>query len=750
MGALMRAYDWAGSALGSPDAWPCALKTSLRLLLSSSQPMILWWGDDLIQFYNDAYLATSAPDHPAALGKPGRACWTEIWGVIGQQVEDVMSGKGATWQQDALVPMTMQGTLRNVWWNYGFNPIEDEDGVRGVLIICSDVTREHESRAELARVNQELALEVASRKQAEQALALERDKISDELAESRGDLARQLSDWKRLHAISSELLKARSTQDLLQVVLDAVISFHGANKGVLSLYDPEKNGLVTRCHVGLSAWALEQLDCIPVGSGACGLAFLEKRRIVISDTSTDPIYEQYRDFAARENIEALYSTPFFGSNGEPLGVLSVYFAGKRRPTERELELTDICAAQIAPFIERENTQVEIHLEQERSQNSLRKVAGDLSDVNQRLNEFLATLAHELRNPLAPIRTGLQLMQMSPDNPASMARIRDMMQRQTDHLIHLVNDLLDMARIRNGKIDLKKEVVDLKEVIASSIETTLPVIEAKHHLLTVSAPDGPVMVEVDRNRISQVIGNILTNAAKYSHESGRIGLVLEHADGWADIRITDDGIGISTESLPHIFDLFTQVGRGAVYSQGGLGIGLSLVQRLTEMHGGSVSVSSPGNGLGSTFSVRLPVRQPDASDGQPGSRPSMAQIPAKHSRILIADDNEDAAEMTKQMLELLGHTVAVAHDGLQALQLAQAAPPDVALLDIGMPGLNGYELATKLRTLPQTSSMRLIAVTGWGTTEDRDRSKAAGFDMHMTKPIDVTALNDMLERDASRH
>jgi signal transduction histidine kinase/CheY-like chemotaxis protein len=745
----MRAYDWASSPLGAPDAWPCSLKTTLRLLLTSRQPMVLWWGEQLIQFYNDAYLATNAPDHPAALGKPARDCWTEIWGIIGQQVEDVMSGKGATWQQDALVPMTMQGTLRNVWWNYGINPVEDETGITGVLIICSNVTRQHESRAELTRVNQELAVEVASRKQAEHALALERDSINAALARSQGDLARQLGDWKRLHAISSELLKARSIQELLQIVLNAVISFHGANKGVLSLHDAEKNGLVTRCHVGMSAWALEQLQCIPVGAGACGGAFAQKRRIIVADTSTDPIYEAYREFAARENIQSLYSTPFFASNGEPLGVLSVYFADKRTPSERELELTDICAAQIAPFIERENTEVEIHREQERSQNSLRKVAGDLSDVNQRLSEFLATLAHELRNPLAPIRTGLQLMQMSPDNPASMARIRDMMQRQTDHLIHLVNDLLDMARIRNGKIDLKKEVADLKDIIASSVETTLPLIEAKHHLLNVGVPDEPVIVDVDRNRISQVIGNILTNAAKYTHDNGKISLVLEQAGGWATIRITDDGIGISTESLPHIFDLFTQVGRGAVYSQGGLGIGLSLVQRLSEMHGGSVTVSSPGNGLGSTFSVRLPLMQAAGASGQPGAARSSARKSARHSRILIADDNEDAAEMTKQVLELLGHTVAVAHDGLQALNIAQSAPPDVALLDIGMPGLDGYELAAKLRALPQTRHMRLIAVTGWGATEDRDRSNAAGFDMHMTKPIDVAALGDLLDRDAFR-
>jgi signal transduction histidine kinase/ActR/RegA family two-component response regulator len=711
--------------------------------------MILWWGKDLIQFYNDAYLATNAPDHPAALGKPGRDCWTEIWGIIGQQVEDVMSGKGATWQQDALLPMTRQGTLRDVWWNYGFNPIEDETGVRGVLVICSDVTGEHESREELTRVNRELALEVASRKQAEHALALERDRISAALAQSRGDLARQLGDWKQLHAISSDLLKARSTQELLQIVLNAVISFHGASKGVLSLYDAERNGLVTRCHLGMSAWGLEQLQCIPVGAGACGSAFEQKRRVIVSDTSTDPIYEAYREFAARENIQSLYSTPFFASNGEPLGVLSVYFTDKRIPSERELELTDICAAQIAPFIERENTQVEIYREQERSQNSLRKVAGDLSEVNQRLSEFLATLAHELRNPLAPIRTGLQLMQMSPDNPAAMARIRDMMQRQTDHLIHLVNDLLDMARIRNGKIDLKKEVADLKDIIASSVETTLPMIEAKRHLLTVSVPDEAVIVDVDRNRISQVIGNILTNAAKYTHDNGKIGLVLEQADGWATIHVTDNGIGISPESLPHIFDLFTQVGRGAVYSQGGLGIGLSLVQRLSEMHGGNVTVSSPGNGLGSTFSVRLPLLQTAGASGQPGAALSSVRNAATHARILIADDNADAAEMTKQVLELLGHTVAVAHDGVQALHLAQSAPPDVALLDIGMPGLDGYELAAKLRALPQTRNMRLIAVTGWGATEDRDRSKAAGFDMHMTKPIDVAALGDLFDRDAFR-
>jgi len=382
-------------------------------------------------------------------------------------------------------------------------------------------------------------------------------------------------------------------------------------------------------------------------------------------------------------------------------------------------------------------------EQKQADENLRRLAEDLAQSNQRQSEFLATLAHELRNPLAPIRTGLDLMRMNPTNVDALAKVRAMMERQTDHLIHLVNDLLDLARIRNGKIELKMAAAGLKDIVLSAVETTLPAIEAKRHALDLQLPDEPIWVEADRNRLAQVLGNLLTNAARYTPEGGHV-RVAARRDGFdAVVEVSDDGIGIPAESLPHIFDIFTQVGRGPAHGQGGLGIGLSLVKRLTEMHGGTVEAFSEGARRGSRFTVRLPLRERtrEGASGNPGAAGEAA--PARAMRVLLADDNRDAVDITRELLALRGHAVEVAHDGRAALALALARLPDVALLDIGMPGMNGYELAAALRSLPGGAGVRLVAVTGWGTEQDRARTRAAGFDLHLTKPIDLGALDQLL-------
>ncbi|HYD77623.1 hybrid sensor histidine kinase/response regulator [Ramlibacter sp.] len=383
-------------------------------------------------------------------------------------------------------------------------------------------------------------------------------------------------------------------------------------------------------------------------------------------------------------------------------------------------------------------------EHKRAGEELRLLAANLSQANRRQSEFLATLAHELRNPLAPMRTALDLMRIAPDS-ASLARTRDLMERQLGHLVHLVNDLLDVARISTGKIELKKERVLLRDIVVSAVETTLPGIEARNQDLRVQVPDEPIWLDADPNRLAQVIGNLLTNARKYTGDGGRIELAVRREGNEAVVVVADDGIGISADSLPHIFDMFTQVGHGIDHSQGGLGIGLSLVRRLTGKHGGRVEAHSAGPGQGSTFTLWLPIAgepEPAAAVAAPGyvdPRPA-AQRPL---RILIADDNRDAAELLKEVLEIDGHVVRVAHDGRSALELAKDFVPDLALLDLGMPVMNGYELAKAMRQTPQLRSARLAAITGWGAKEDRERSKAAGFDHHLTKPVDLGTLHGLL-------
>jgi PAS domain S-box-containing protein len=383
-------------------------------------------------------------------------------------------------------------------------------------------------------------------------------------------------------------------------------------------------------------------------------------------------------------------------------------------------------------------------ERKQAEEELRQLATDLAKTNQRQSEFLATLAHELRNPLAPIRTGLDLMRATGDNPESAVKIREMMARQVDHLVHLVNDLLDVARISTGKIELRKTRVLLKDIVLSAVETTFPSIQAKNQDFSVRIPEEPIWLDADANRMVQVIGNVLTNARKYTPDNGRIDLSIRREGGDVFIVVADNGIGIPADSLPHIFDLFAQSGDHFEQSQGGLGIGLSLVKRLTEQHGGTVSAVSAGPGQGTTFTIRLPVARSEPETAV-AIREDANPTPTEQRpiRILIADDNKDAAALMKEMLEIQGHLVEIAHDGMAALDLAKAFHPDVALLDIGMPLMNGYELAQAMRQVPQLRSTRLAAITGWGAEADRARTREAGFDYHLTKPVDCEALNGVL-------
>jgi signal transduction histidine kinase len=373
--------------------------------------------------------------------------------------------------------------------------------------------------------------------------------------------------------------------------------------------------------------------------------------------------------------------------------------------------------------------------------TLRELADTLAEANRRQSEFLATLAHELRNPLAPVRTGLDLLRIGADKPEVLARVRPMMERQVNHLVHLVDDLLDVARISSGKVELKKTVVPLKDVVLRAIEMTLPVIEAKRHVFHVDVGDDPLHVLADATRLAQVIGNLLTNAAKYTAAGGSIGLgVLRHGDR-VRIEVADSGIGIPRESLARIFDMFTQVGRHPEQESGGLGIGLHLVRQMTELHGGTASADSPGPGRGSTFVVDLPLVP--AADAQAPARGDGAAVPRSGMRILVADDNADAAELLRDLLAQHGHTVEVVGDGHAAVEAAARVKPDVALLDIGMPGLNGHDVARHLRAQPDTRSTRLVALSGWGTDDDRARSADAGFECHLTKPVELQALLDIV-------
>jgi PAS domain S-box-containing protein len=369
---------------------------------------------------------------------------------------------------------------------------------------------------------------------------------------------------------------------------------------------------------------------------------------------------------------------------------------------------------------------------------LRQISADFSEADRRKTEFLVTLAHELRNPLAPISNGLDAMRLCADRPEVVARTRAMMARQVDQLSHLVDDLLDIARISSGKVDLKKLDVDLAAILGVAIETSVPLMEASGHTFTLAVSPEPMRLFADPTRIIQAISNLLNNAAKYTPRGGVISLTTVREGDEAVISIADNGVGIAEAQIENVFTMFSQVGMSIERSQGGLGIGLSLVRQLVGLHGGTVSASSVGLDEGSVFTIRLPL----AAAGQdlPPAHAHAGASPEEASlTLLIADDNVDAANSMSEVMSMLGHQCSVAYDGAQALAMAREIRPDAVFLDIGMPVLNGYETALAIRATAGIERTVLIALTGWGGTDERAKSSAAGFDHHITKPASLDSL-----------
>jgi signal transduction histidine kinase len=374
----------------------------------------------------------------------------------------------------------------------------------------------------------------------------------------------------------------------------------------------------------------------------------------------------------------------------------------------------------------------------------RHLIDQLREQDRRKDEFIATLAHELRNPLAPIRNALQLIRLSNNDRTRLDHATTIMQRQIDQMVRLVDDLLDVARISRNKLELRKEIVDLAAVVRSAVDTSRPVIEASQNELFIELPSQTVLLDADPVRLAQIVSNLLNNAARYSRPGGRISLTAATEDGELMLKVSDTGIGIEPEKLSRIFDMFVQLDSPGPHPQAGLGVGLTLVRRLIEMHGGTVEAHSDGTGKGSEFIVRLqtsPAKTEPAIETDSASR--VADV---RRRILVVDDNIDSAESMAMMLELSGHDVAMAHDGAEAIERAKEFQPDVAFLDLGMPKLNGYEAARSIREQPWGRQILLVALTGWGQEDDKRRTREAGFDAHIVKPIDFVALEKLLATD----
>jgi PAS domain S-box-containing protein len=435
------------------------------------------------------------------------------------------------------------------------------------------------------------------------------------------------------------------------------------------------------------------------------------RTLLVSDVDAELAAADGADMFNAIGIKAIICCPLV-KGGRLVAMMAVHQRHPRAWTEAEVALVEAVVERCWAHIERV------------------RATEALVDADRRKSEFLATLAHELRNPLAPIRNGLELLRLGSATPEQQANIRAMMERQVGHMVHLINDLLDIARVASGKVVLQVAPLAVQEVVASAVETSLPLIEASRHTLEIDLPPEPLPIEADAVRLSQVLSNLLSNAAKYTPQGGRIRVAARREQDEVAIVVSDTGIGIAADSLTEVFEMFTQVAHSVDRAKGGLGIGLALVRHLVQLHGGSVGAASAGIGQGSTFTVRLPLGRA-LEAGAPASQPQCR--PSSQLRVLVADDNVDAADTLCTLLRLAGHKTALARDGEEAVRLAGEFKPEVAFLDIGMPRLDGYEAARAIRALPELTAVQLVALTGWGAQEDRRRSQDAGFDAHLLKP-----------------
>ena len=367
---------------------------------------------------------------------------------------------------------------------------------------------------------------------------------------------------------------------------------------------------------------------------------------------------------------------------------------------------------------------------------------ELRDQDRKKDDFIALLAHELRNPLAPIRNGLNVLRLAGDDHEAVKDTREIMQRQINHMVRLIDDLLDVSRINRNKMELRVSRVTLAEAVSNAVETARPLIDAGQHALAIALPDRPVYLDADLTRLAQVFSNLLTNSAKYTPPGGRIRLSAEREDGQVSVSVSDNGIGIPSQSLEHIFDMFSQVDRDIERATGGLGIGLALVKGLVEMHAGTVSATSEGEGKGSTFTVTLPVV---ATSSERSPAPTANGRVGGGRRILVVDDSRDGANTLARMLRLMGNEVRTANDGLEGVEAAGEFLPDVVLMDVGMPLLNGLDATRRIREQRWGREMTIIALTGWGQDGDKERSRAAGCDGHLVKPVDIDELDRLLSR-----
>jgi signal transduction histidine kinase/CheY-like chemotaxis protein len=787
-GQTARDVDWAKTPLGPVSSWPHSLQTVVGTVLRSRHPMFLWWGPELIQFYNDGYLPSFGNGkHPKAMGQRGRDCWPEIWHIIAPQIEAVMTRGISTWNEDQLVPIFRNGRIEDVYWTYGYSPVFDDNGnIGGTLVVCTETTRLRLQGERLWRMQALAEVTAAATDPAEVLSAALRV------------LPGQANDIPFALVCRNEQ-KGPRILDQFGIIPAALGSVGSELRGLLEARLRDSISYADSV-IELSMGAEVENQPWPEPLSEAYVTYLDARTFIVFGLSPripfdDASREHLRQIAdhlaaAQQRIAAARRTADMESERRNLLLQAPVATALMIGPEHVFELAnplycamtgrtgivgktyaeafpELIATALPGILDRVYTTGQPFVTQELlvplvrdgelrdcyfmfNLEAIRDGNGEiygmmaiaveitsqvaarrtLESASSAKDQFLAMLGHELRNPLAPIVTALQLMRMR--DSASKSEL-DLIERQVRHLGRLVDDLLDISRITRGKVELRKEPLEIELPISKALEVASVLLEERRHHVQVEVPHTGLRVFGDPVRLAQVFINLLTNAARYTQPGGSISLTAQLEGSDVVVRVRDNGSGIAPDLLPRVFDAFVQGERGPARSEGGLGLGLSVVKNLVVLHGGSVSVRSEGLGKGSEFEVRLPMTEAVAQV-QPKPLPARA---TEGKRILIVDDNQDAATSLGEFLTLSGNTVVVVNDPIAALAAAAELRPELAILDLGLPVMDGFELAERLHK--ESPQCRLIALSGYGQEADKVRSKRAGFERHLVKPVDLDEL-----------
>ncbi|HEY7375904.1 MAG TPA: ATP-binding protein, partial [Polyangia bacterium] len=552
------------------------------------------------------------------------------------------------------------------------------------------------------------------------------------------DLAADNAALVELHRISTDLVSKATFPEFLQAAIDAAVTVTRADLGTLQLFDAATGTLLLGAAFGFDPALLEPFRVVqPDSSFVCSEALRLRARVVVNDVDDKGRLPSaaVAMIMKAAGVCAVQATPIMARDGALLGMLSTHWRAHTTPDEATLIRLDLLTRQVADL-----------LELRRHEEALLRTGAALRAADRRKDEFISMLSHELRNPLLPITTAVELMKRhAGQNQTSEL---DVIERQARHMARLIDDLMDVTRIAQGRIEIDKRPARMKDVIARAVEMASPLVEKNRHYLDVRIPPAHFCVHGDEARLAQVVANLVTNAAKFTPPGGHIAVRTRLDRRDLVVEVADDGLGIDAALLPHVFDLFIQASQSPDRARGGLGIGLAIARSLIELHGGTVAASSLGPGRGATFTVRLPAAVP-ARRIAPPAPPPLRRWAGRPRRILFVDDNEDVVATMAEFLGGLGHEVRTAFNGAQALEIAATFISDLAVIDIGLPVMDGYELASRLRAQLGAGAPPLIALSGYGQAADRARGRAAGFAEHLIKPVDGATLLEAIERHCSR-